>query len=197
MARSLAVNITLMTAPRLHARLENAMTNSELSTYYQELGITPSHLLDIKLPLQAQAPFLALEVVEVDLEGRPFILTKEAAVAWRKMRDVARAEGMAINPASGFRSYLYQKKLIEKQLASGKVLKDILKATAVPGYSEHHTGRAIDICADVHVLEEEFHLTDTYRWLNKRAGQFKFRLSFPPDNQFGMIFEPWHWFYAG
>lgn len=173
------------------------MTNSQLRAYHKELGITPDHLLHLKLPLQTQALFSELEVVDVDLEGRPFILTAEAAIAWRKMRDAANAEKITINPASGFRSYLYQKKLIEKQLTTGRPLEDILKATAAPGYSEHHSGRAIDLCTEIHVLEEEFHLTKTYQWLSERAGQFNFRLSFPQNNQFGMIFEPWHWFFIG
>lgn len=173
------------------------MNNPELNSYYKELGITSDLLSRIKLAPQTQARFSDLEVVDVDLEGRPFILTTESAVAWKKMCAAATAEGIVVNPASGFRSFLYQKKLIEKQLTAGKQLDDILKATAVPGYSEHHTGRAVDLCADKHVLEENFHQTETYQWLLKRAAEFKFRLSFPKDNQFGMIFEPWHWFFVG
>jgi D-alanyl-D-alanine carboxypeptidase len=171
------------------------MANQELAQYHKDLGITPERLAKNKLPQQEQALFSQLEIVDVDLEGRPFILTSRTASAWREMCEAAKGDGITINPASGFRSYLYQKKLIEKQLAAGRALEEILKATAVPGYSEHHTGRAVDLCAEKHILEERFHETKTYSWLTERAGRFGFRLSFPRDNEFGMIFEPWHWFF--
>ena len=34
---------------------------------------------------------------------------------------------------------------------------------------------------------------DAYRWLRQHAGQFGFVESYPRDNKFGVIAEPWHW----
>ncbi len=70
----------------------------------------------------------------------------------------------------------------------------ILTLSAPPGYSEHHTGCAIDINTPGCVAtEEEFENTDAYRWLTEHAGRFGFTLSYPRDNALGFIYEPWHW----
>jgi len=51
---------------------------------------------------------------------------------------------------------------------------------AAPGYSEHHTGRAIDIGASGEPpLTETFEHTAAFRWLARRGGEFGFRLSYP------------------
>ena len=76
--------------------------------------------------------------------------------------------------------------------------KDILTHIAIPGFSEHHTGKAIDIHANGHpVLEEAFEKTEEFMWLSKNAASFGFRLSYPRANTLGIIYEPWHWFYTG
>lgn len=75
-------------------------------------------------------------------------------------------------------------------------MEDILRVNAAPGFSEHHTGRAIDIgTVDSPVLEEEFENTSAYRWLQANAQRFGFQLSYPRGNAAGIIFEPWHWCY--
>jgi len=171
--------------------------NSLLKSYYEELGIDSAYLSMNKLDVCEQAQLHDLEVVDIDFAGRPFILTSETAVAWRQMRAAAVSDNIILNPASGFRSYLYQKNLIQNQLSNGRSLVDILTGNAIPGYSEHHTGRAIDICADSNISENEFYKTDTFAWMLENAARFNFRLSYPENNKCGMIFEPWHWLYIG
>lgn len=69
-----------------------------------------------------------------------------------------------------------------------------------PGYSEHHTGYAIDIGdgarPDTH-LSEAFEDTPAFRWLEKNAARFSFELSFPRHNPQGVSYEPWHWRFVG
>ena len=67
--------------------------------------------------------------------------------------------------------------------------------SAPPGYSEHHTGCAIDVgtVADEPQLEVEFENTPAFQWMLRRANSFSFFLSFPRDNPYGYEFEPWHW----
>jgi zinc D-Ala-D-Ala carboxypeptidase len=168
----------------------------ELQKYYSELGIEKVHLDANRLPFCEQAKLSDLHVVDIDFAGRPFLLHREAVTAWLTLRRLATENGIVLNPASGFRSYLYQKQLIANQLASGRDIRAILTGTAIPGFSEHHTGFAIDICADPAIPEDEFHLTDTYAWMLKSAPSLGFRLSYPKDNPHGIIFEPWHWFFA-
>ena len=169
-----------------------------LKSLHHELGIDSTILAKNRLSLCVQPALDQLEVVDIDFEGRPFILASPAAVAWRMMGGAASTDGVPLKPFSGFRSYLHQKKLIERHLANGRSLADVLTGTAIPGFSEHHSGRAIDLCAiDKTKLEQEFEFTDTFSWLTENAGRFKFRLSYPKNNTMGIIYEPWHWYFFG
>ena len=70
----------------------------------------------------------------------------------------------------------------------------ILRVSAAPGYSEHHSGRALDITTPGYAaLEEEFELSPAFAWLKKHAKTFRFRLSYPRRNTHGIAYEPWHW----
>ncbi|MES3037580.1 MAG: M15 family metallopeptidase [Bdellovibrionota bacterium] len=172
-------------------------TKSEvLKNIYLELGITPAHLSANRLNLSPQANFEDLKVVDLDIQGRPFALTNASAKAWLEMKSAAAADHILINPASGFRSYIYQKKIIQGLIAKGRSIENVLTSLAIPGYSEHHTGRAIDIYKAEEIPESEFHNTDSYSWLLENAGRFGFTLSYPQNNDRGIIFEPWHWLFA-
>lgn len=133
-----------------------------------------------------------------DAHGRPMYLAPRAALAWLQMRACAVAEGINIVPISSFRSVAYQRGLLARKLKRGDSLAQILSVNAAPGYSEHHSGRAIDIgtpgCAP---LDEAFEHTPAFRWLAEHAADFGFRMSYPRDNPLGVIYEPWHWYYAG
>jgi len=63
----------------------------------------------------------------------------------RALQDAAKTEEFTLEPVSGFRSVERQAQLIRGKLARGQRLDDILRSNAAPGYSEHHTGRALDI----------------------------------------------------
>ena len=75
---------------------------------------------------------------------------------------------------------------------------EIFQVSARPGYSEHHTGKAIDLnTPGFEPLEEEFEDSQTFERLLKNANRFGFYLIYPRDNKYGIIYEPWHWFYKG
>lgn len=138
----------------------------------------------------------ASELVDVgpNLIGRMQRLTPTAAARWAEMADAASADGVRLLIVSGFRSYTYQAGLIEKKLQSGQSIEDILTVNAAPGYSEHHTGRAVDIATPgSRPLTEDFETTDAFAWLSRRAGEFGFVMSYPRGNPEGYIYEPWHW----
>lgn len=165
-----------------------------LAQIHQELGIPSSLPAERGLPLYYQPPLKDLVVADIDFEGKPFVLTAPAAAAWKNLSEAAQHEGIVLQPFSGFRSYLYQKGLIKRHLDNGRPLDDILKHIAVPGYSEHHTGCAVDVTTVAcEPLVEAFEETDAFRWLSVNAQRFHFYLSFPRSNKFGFIYEPWHW----
>lgn len=73
-------------------------------------------------------------------------------------------------------------------------MQQILEVSAAPGFSEHHTGRALDLTTPGGpVLEEPFEHTDAFAWLSESAGSFGFHLSYPRGNSHGIAYEPWHW----
>src|SRR5208283_2376935 len=95
------------------------------------------------LPLQVQAT----ELVSIgpNPDGRDIQLSPAAASAWTRMRDVASQAGVNLVAISGFRSIERQSEIIRDKISSGQAIGDILRVVAAPGYSEHHTGRAIDV----------------------------------------------------
>jgi D-alanyl-D-alanine carboxypeptidase len=128
-------------------------------------------------------------------------LRRAAARAFKAMAADAQAEGIYLTPISGFRSiddqqYLYFSiKSERRQTASERA-----KVSAPPGYSEHHTGYAIDIGdgnAPATNLRQDFEGTAAYRWLRENAARYSFELSFPRNNRQGVSYEPWHWRYVG
>jgi D-alanyl-D-alanine carboxypeptidase len=146
------------------------------------------------LPLCPEAEELV--VAEIGDDGREHRLTPAAAAAWRRMSAAAQADGAVIKIASAFRSIDRQVEILREKLAKGATLESILSASAPPGYSEHHTGRAIDITTDgVMPFEVEFENTAAFRWLSAHAARFGFVLSFPHGNRYGYQYEPWHWLY--
>ncbi len=110
------------------------------------------------------------------------------------MRAAAAQDGIVLLPLSGFRSVARQTVLIRAKLAAGQSLESILQLVAAPGFSEHHTGYALDIGSPEDMrLAEKFDRTAAFRWLRRQAGKFGFRLTFPRVNPHGIAFEPWHW----
>jgi D-alanyl-D-alanine carboxypeptidase len=135
-----------------------------------------------------------LVVAAIGDDGREHLLAPAAAAKWREMSAAALSDGVAIKIGSAFRSIDRQAEIIRGKLAQGLSLDTVLCVSAPPGYSEHHSGRAIDVTTDgVGSLEPEFEKTGAFRWLSKNARQFGFDLSFPAENPYGYDYEPWHW----
>lgn len=163
-----------------------------LRELHEELGIPDNYGADVGLPVFDEAS----DLVDAgpNLLGRLQRLTPLAALKWQSMLEAATDDGITLLIVSGFRSVEYQGALIRKKIAAGQAIEKILTVNTAPGYSEHHTGRAIDIATPgSRPLTEEFEATDAYRWLEAEAGRFEFSMSYPRDNCWGIAFEPWHW----
>ena len=133
---------------------------------------------------------------EADVFGRQPLLAVEAFHAWQAMQGRALADGITLQIVSAYRSAEYQQGLLRKKLDRGEPLDAILKVNAAPGYSEHHSGCALDVTSPGYKpLEEEFENSPAFHWLCEHAAEFGFTLSFPKGNARGMSYEPWHWMY--
>ena len=106
--------------------------DGQLEGIYKQLGITSDHIFKYKLDRCKQPLLTDLEIVDIDHEGKPFVLLSSAAPPWKDMYKTAHSDGVFIEPFSGFRSYIYQKQLIARKLKQGKALEIIITETAIP-----------------------------------------------------------------
>lgn len=137
---------------------------------------------------------IRLKSCENDMFDRPTLLHPAAKKAWIKLKKAAYKDGIDLEIISAYRNLEYQKGLINNKLDKGLVIEDILKVNTLPGYSEHHTGCAIDIgCEGEAVLEETFDQSEAFNWLMNNANKYSFFMTYPKDNTTGICYEPWHW----
>ncbi len=135
-----------------------------------------------------------LACIGTDVHARTQWLAPRAARAFSRMREAAAADRITLQVVSAFRSADYQLSLIQRKLERGQTITEILRVSAAPGYSEHHSGRVVDLTTPgFAALEEEFENSPAFTWLRKHALQFGFTLSYPRDNPHGIAYEPWHW----
>lgn len=164
-----------------------------LITQLQGLGLEAGqYAADSGLLLCAEPAWL--ELAGFDRWRRPLWLTRRAGRSWQRMRLAASADGVSLEAISGYRSHAYQAGIFARKLARGLSVGQILTVNAAPGFSEHHSGRALDIGTPGEpAAEESFEATPAFHWLQAHAGRFGFQLSYPRDNPHGIVYEPWHW----
>lgn len=144
--------------------------------------------------LRIQREASQLVPIGPDIHDRLQWLQPRAARALVCMRDAAEQDGVTLQIVSAFRSIEYQLGIVERKLVRGLPMDEILRATAAPGYSEHHTGRCVDFTTPAFApLEEEFERSPAFAWLQRNAAHHGFILSYPHGNPHGIAYEPWHW----
>lgn len=170
------------------------MNEFELDSELMILGITPAMCEDCRMPYCEDTH----DLVDAgpDMFDRPQKMTAETLNAWENMKRAASRDGIELKLVSAFRSAQYQCEVIANKLKQGRDLEEILTVNAIPGYSEHHTGRALDLHAgDAEPLSISFETEPAFFWLNQNAGQYGFSMSYPKNNAAGITYEPWHWCY--
>lgn len=163
-----------------------------IAAIHSRLGIPGDYARRTRLVLQREPE----ELVEVAPGRTPrrHWLAPVAAARWARLEVAAERDGILLELVSAYRSVDYQAALIERKLARGEPIGEILRVNAAPGYSEHHSGRAVDLgVAGREPLTEAFEHTEAFAWLRENAGRWGFRLTYPRDNPHGIVYEPWHW----
>lgn len=172
--------------------LQTWFYKNRISRLHAQLGIPPDYARSRSLSLQRETRKLA--VIGKDIYQREQKLHPKAVEPWSAMRAAAQSDGVVLQPVSAFRSVAYQEGIIRRKISDGIPMRKILEVSAAPGFSEHHTGFALDLTTPGSpVLEEPFEDTDAFAWLSQSARKFGFHLSFPRDNPHGIAYEPWHW----
>ena len=124
-----------------------------------------------------------------------FYLEEETATAYEYMCLNLIDEGLNISINSAYRSYEEQEKLYDDYLKLyGKSY--VNKYVAVPGYSEHQTGLALDLeSLDCDIFKN----SKEYRWIKNNAYKYGFILRYQEgkENITGYNAEEWHIRYVG
>ncbi len=127
-------------------------------------------------------------------------IRKEAAAALERMFADAKNQGIYLTAISGYRSYDYQKALLDREIAQFGKEKAVM-AVAPPGQSEHQSGLAMDISSKSNNFQVDIAFGDTPEgvWLEKNAHKYGFILRYPEKavdiTQYQ--YEPWHFRYVG
>ena len=153
----------------------------ELPVYWAESRIPDSILADISE--------LAPLPPKYSVHGGRIYLLRPARDAFLEIAKAAEAAGLEFVIESGYRSIEKQEEIWCTLLGMGVPFESIIKGTAPPGYSEHHTGRAVDF----YPTTGDFVGTREYWWLKRNAGKYGWRQSYTTGE--GVRKEPWHWYF--
>lgn len=123
--------------------------------------------------------------------------------AYLQLKDALEKEGIHTELDSAYRSVEAQQKIVDE--FTEKYGEDYVKEyVAVPGYSEHHTGLALDlylIVDDKTVYENEDLVQYPEIWakIHEKLPEYGFILRYPQDKDgvTGYSYEPWHIRYIG
>ncbi len=126
----------------------------------------------------------------------------------KNMLSDATQAGLSMHICSAYRSYEEQKTVFNETMQTwvdqGNSYVDAYtetsKSVAVPGYSEHATGLAMDITSEGYQeLDEKQAETAEAKWLAENCYKYGFILRYPSDKSdiTGIVYEPWHYRYVG
>jgi zinc D-Ala-D-Ala carboxypeptidase len=143
---------------------------------------------------------LQMTTIAITPDGRQMHLARPETVnAFNRMAEDAKKQGIQLKIISAYRSTSTQTRQYEEaQTKHGK--RGAIRWLAPPGFSEHHTGWAIDIGDERDPQADDnplFERTAAFRWLKANARRYGFEMSFPPGNWQGVSYEPWHWRFVG
>ena len=136
--------------------------------------------------------------------GKKFQIEKVTYEHFVKLRDdLLQNDGIQIELDSIYRSVARQKEIVAE--FTEKYGDDYVKKyVAVPGFSEHHTGLAVDICLVVNgkIIDDNDEMIaqkEIFRKIHKKLADYGFILRYLPGKEdiTGYAYEPWHFRYVG
>lgn len=146
--------------------------------------------------------------VELEAVGKYHNVDKRAAAQLEKMLSDGTSEGLSFEICSSYRNIEKQMKLFQTFINDLKregytyeqAFFKAKRTSAIPGYSEHHTGLAVDIVSKSYKgLDRKQAQTAEFKWLEKNCHKYGFILRYPVDKYdiTGIDYEPWHFRYVG
>ena len=130
---------------------------------------------------------------------------KEAFEKYKELKKALEKEGVYIELDSVYRSVKEQQELWDEWSADPEKGPEYVKQyVAVPGYSEHHTGLALDICIKkdgklIYDNDEMIAEKEIFAKIHKQLANYGFILRYleGKDDITGYSYEPWHLRYIG
>lgn len=130
---------------------------------------------------------------------------KEAYEQYKKLAEDLKEDGVTIELDSIYRSVKEQQELWDDWSKDPeKGIEYVKKYVATPGYSEHHTGLAIDICLkkDGKLIDDNDDMIaekEIFKKIHAKLADYGFILRYLDgrDDITGYAYEPWHLRYVG
>ena len=138
-----------------------------------------------------------------DVDDLDVQVEKKTYSAYLKLKEFLATKNIIIGIASAYRSKEYQQEIYDEYIKKyGKDYAD--KVVAPVGYSEHHTGLAIDINIMINGTwpssnNELMEQVEHYKAIHKYLADYGFILRYPEGKEdiTGYPYEPWHIRYTG
>ena len=132
-------------------------------------------------------------------------IEKETYKQYISLEKTLKEDGINIKLDSAYRSVQSQQELWDEWVNTPeKGLAYAKKFMAAPGYSEHHTGLAIDICLEkdgelVYDNDKMFADIETFLKIHAKLADYGFILRYlnGKEETTGYTYEPWHIRYVG
>lgn len=156
------------------------------------------------------------EIAQKDLGklSNGYLVDQRIVSAYEKLADAAKAAGHPLVMVSAYRSVAYQEEIfnanVNTLMSQGHTKEEAIRITKLtftePGYSEHHTGLAVDVVDQNwyqnhtgELLNEGFGDTEGGKWLQAHAREYGFIIRYPKGKHAitQIDYEPWHLRYVG
>ena len=133
-----------------------------------------------------------------DVDGDTVQVESTTYKAYLILRDALAAEGIDIQIGSAYRSIEEQQGLVDYYMRE-KGEDYVKQYVAVPGYSEHNTGLAIDLCIPGAPISDEALFNKTWARVHSVLADYGFILRYPlgKSDVTGYSYEYWHIRYIG
>lgn len=147
---------------------------------------------------------IQLDTVKNSL-GEELQIEHQTYEQYKKLREALLEQDVQIELDSVYRSVKEQQEIWDEWSADPDLGEDYCRQyLAVPGYSEHHTGLAVDIFVmkgDKQIRDNDEMIADVEDFAKVHAllPEYGFILRYPvgKDNITGYAYEPWHLRYVG
>ncbi|EOL43898.1 hypothetical protein RV11_GL001087 [Enterococcus phoeniculicola] len=144
-----------------------------------------------------------------------FEVDKRIAKDYEALAEAAKKAGHPLVMISAFRSVSYQEEVFSEGVSQNmsklgvseeEATKEAKKTMTEPGYSEHHTGLALDVVDEEwntnyvgSVLDARFGNEAGAKWLADNAAKYGFIIRYPKNQEkiTAITYEPWHIRYVG